>query len=195
MLEQLLRVEHGGLQFLLEWSLVLLQVLGLEHVGDKGRGIGWERDDDSSVSIGQSGVHGAYSGAEVRNGGVEGADCAGAGAVIVAFVVHDAGRTDIVLDLGVLLLHAPPQSGVEDGGHKDDDRAGQDGSEGCHQDGPLLLDLEVLDLRVLQGKVDEHLVDGLRNILVLLILLHVLHGVEQVLQDSREQQLLYRGSG
>ena len=40
LLEQLLRMEHGGLQFLLEVSLVLLYVLCLEHVGDKGRGIG-----------------------------------------------------------------------------------------------------------------------------------------------------------
>ena len=52
MLEQLLRVEHGGLQFLLEWSLVLLHVLGLEHVLEKGRRVGWKRDDTGSVSIG-----------------------------------------------------------------------------------------------------------------------------------------------
>ena len=52
LLEQLLWVEHGGLQFLLEWSLVLLQVLGLEHVLEKGRRVGWKRDDNGSVSIG-----------------------------------------------------------------------------------------------------------------------------------------------
>ena len=52
MLEQLLRVEHGGLQFLQEWSLVLLHVLGLEHALEKGRRVGWKRDDNGSVSIG-----------------------------------------------------------------------------------------------------------------------------------------------